>query len=858
MCGRAHDRRCRAVRTHRRRTHTHEPAWHTSTLPPPSTAPIAWRAQCYVASMLMALAALMWPTSCSTTPLPSPLCGSTCVPRALESSPGRITVGSFNSFISAAAVSTASRPAAAKPAALAVAAASCLAASRPITTEPFALALAAAAATSRPVAAKPVALAAAISPAAVSSASRPIAAEPAALATAGTALATATVSIAAALEVSAASDRRLFVFGTLPPCDRGSSSALAPKREAVDGGVLLPHHDLRIAAAAASSRPVAAKPVALAAAISTALATTGAAPATAAAPSNAAAMSIAAAPIARFVWDLARARTRLAVTAVVVMNFLFVHPAFAITSVLSPQLMLRSRLGFNTRPGFGRELVDSAALAPAAAVSAVAPSRATAEPAAALPTAALSVTAISAALPTTISAVLAAAPLATAAAPSDAAAVSIAAALATAANSATVLRTPSIACDAATRTVFIEVLGDFMVCLLPSLCMLCIWPALRPNTYVVYLDDGRQPHGWQRNWRRYCAEMRSHRKAIAALHRIEKRRAYQRKRRFFSVIGKEWAFEVGKQCQLRVPKGIRNIASTEIKSEVSNSNTKSGEAFEYVDALRKPCLFTHFRRRSARRQEGRLFASCLRGRHHRTHHELFVRGTRVTVAAASHLTTVAELREAVCDAYLAVCCRATTKLQAHWRGRQVRTAIKEHTASALPDPSPLAQYGGGSKESGNCGKFIRIAFGNDGVLWQSRDHPEFKKLIATGTKDSNRSTILNRELKKWLKPTDTTGVQVSIPTFGMRHARRLPLTPLSPPRLLLNRSRPKQNYLVRAAFASLIATVRARSSELHACGASRAAATNVMPLLATPTQSSAAQIATTPSMQAATAIGLRG
>jgi len=68
-----------------------------------------------------------------------------------------------------------------------------------------------------------------------------------------------------------------------------------------------------------------------------------------------------------------------------------------------------------------------------------------------------------------------------------------------------VLRTPSIACDAATRTVFIEVLGDFMVCLLPSLCMLCIWPALRPNTYVVYLDDGRQPHGWQRNWRRYCA-----------------------------------------------------------------------------------------------------------------------------------------------------------------------------------------------------------------------------------------------------------------------------------------------------------------------------------------------------------------
>jgi len=252
--------------------------------------------------MLMVLAALMWPTSCSTTPLPSPLCGSTCVPRALESSPGRITVGSFNS----------------------------------------------------------------------------------------------------SHEVSAASDRRLFVFGTLPPCDRGSSSALAPKREAVDGGVLLPHHDLRIAAAAASSRPVAAKPVALAAAISTALATTGAAPATAAAPSNAAAMSIAAAPIAA------------------------------------------------------------------------------------------------------ISAVLAAAPLATAAAPSDAAAVSIAAALATAANSATVLRRPSIACDAATRTVFIEVLGDFMVCLLPSLCMLCIWPALRPNTYVVYLDDGRQPHGWQRNWRRYC------------------------------------------------------------------------------------------------------------------------------------------------------------------------------------------------------------------------------------------------------------------------------------------------------------------------------------------------------------------
>ena len=113
-----------------------------------------------------------------------------------------------------------------------------------------------------------------------------------------------------------------------------------------------------------------------------------------------------------------------------------------------------------------------------------------------------------------------------------------------------------------------------MACLLPSLCVLCIWPALRPNTYVVYLDDGRQPHGWQRNWRRYCAEMRSHRKAIAALRRIEKRRAYQRKRRFFSVIGKEWAFEVGKQCQLRVPKGIRNIASTEIKSEVSNSNTK--------------------------------------------------------------------------------------------------------------------------------------------------------------------------------------------------------------------------------------------------------------------------------------------
>ena len=163
-----------------------------------------------------------------------------------------------------------------------------------------------------------------------------------------------------------------------------------------------------------------------------------------------------------------------------------------------------------------------------------------------------------------------------------------------------------------------------------------------------------------------------------------------------------------------------------------------------------------------------------------------MRGTRVTVAAASHLTTVAELREAVCDAYLAVCCRATTKLQAHWRGCQVRSAIKEHMASALPDPSPSAQYGGGDQKSGRkIGDydklmFIRIAFENGGVRWQSRDYPAFDKLIPTGSKDSNRSTILNRELKKWLKLTDTTGPDTAnaegIPTFSMRHARRLPLT----------------------------------------------------------------------------------
>jgi hypothetical protein len=144
-----------------------------------------------------------------------------------------------------------------------------------------------------------------------------------------------------------------------------------------------------------------------------------------------------------------------------------------------------------------------------------------------------------------------------------------------------------------------------------------------------------------------------HREKMAKERRRWKRREYHRKKRFFGA--KNCTFEVVTDAPVCDP-----------------DNTLF---------RRTPCPFGSYRRHSASHRVGRVMATCLRhGRRH-SHHELLIRGTRVSVESAT-VRTVAQLRRAMHERYEEM---AVTRLQTLWRGtpRYTRYAAKQSAATRL-------------------------------------------------------------------------------------------------------------------------------------------------------------------------------